>query len=108
MSSYFIVHLRSALSPEGLTDAHADDALFLNARGRPSTLARAARLESADLAAALLEACRQPLVLRHGDVVLSVRKVDDPEADAARIAADSDATRAWLESQQHLANAASD
>jgi hypothetical protein len=103
MSTYYVVHLRTAIAPENLAEAHAADALYLNARGRPANEARAAWLESENLARALLGACQQPLALRHGEVSMSLRKVDDPAADAARVAVDSDATRAWLESQQTLA-----
>lgn len=99
MSTYYVVHLRTASAPETLADAHAADAVFLNARGRPCSEARAAWLESEGLAAALLEACRQPLALRHEGVAMSLRKIDDPAADASRIAMDSNATREWLEAQ---------
>lgn len=99
MSTYYVVHLRTSVAPETLADAHAADALFLNARGRPCAEARAAWLESEGLATALADACRQPLAVRHGDVELAVRRIDDAAADAARIAGDSDATRDWLASQ---------
>ena len=99
MSTYYVVHLRTATAPETLADAHAADAVFLNSRGRPCTAARAAWLESEGLATALREACQQPLALRHEGVALALRKVDDATADAARIAADSNATREWLEAQ---------
>jgi hypothetical protein len=101
MSTYFLVHLHTPTAPEHLADAHAADAQYLNSRGRPSDLARAARLESEDLARALLEACSAPLIERYGEGVKMKlqRAAADAEGDAQRIANDSNATRDWLVSQ---------
>lgn len=101
MTRYFQVHLQTPAAPEHLIEAHAAGELFLNARGRPSDAARAARLESEDLARALLEASSEPLRSRYGDgVAMEVREAHGAGADdAQRIANDSNATRDWLVSQ---------
>ena len=101
MSSYFLVQLTSPSAPEHLAEAHAAGELFLNARGRPCDAARAARLESEDLARALLEASAEPLRARYGDALSMqvLRASADGADDAQRIANDSNAARDWLVSQ---------
>ncbi|MCK7592186.1 hypothetical protein [Pseudomarimonas salicorniae] len=101
MSTYFLVHLSTPAAPENLAEAHAADELYLNVRGRPSDFARAARLESEDLARAMREACVAPLKARYGDeVTMKLRQANgDGADDAQRIANDSNAARDWLVSQ---------
>jgi hypothetical protein len=101
MSSYFLVKLQTPDAPEHLLEAHAGDGLFLNARGRPCDLSKAARLESEDLARALLAACIAPLRAKFGDE-LSMKVMQAAAGgaeDAQRVANDSNATRDWLVSQ---------
>lgn len=101
MSSYFTVHLRCPTAPEHLIEAHAEDTIFLNARGRPCEANRAAKLESAALAEAMLAACDAPLRERYGaELVMTVRAGDEAGNHAERVASDSNAVRDWLAAQQ--------
>jgi len=101
MSIYFTVHLRTPEVPDGLVDAHAGDAVYLNARGRPCAEERAAWLESEELARALLQASRHPLIQRFGEnLKLGIRQFSNPEeVIAERIARDSDTVRDFLATQ---------
>ena len=101
MSTYFLVHLQLPTAPDHLAEAHASGTLFLNARGRACEAARAAKLESEELARALLTACAAPLASRYGDgVSMEVRRASvDGADDAQQIANDSNDTRLWLASQ---------
>lgn len=100
MSTYYLVHLHTPAAPEHLVEAHAEDGLFLNSRGRPCEAARAAMLESEELAQALIAACAAPLASRYGDgLKMDVRHASvDGADDAQRIANDSNDTRLWLAS----------
>lgn len=101
MSSYYVVSIQAPVAPEHLVEAHASGPLFLNARGRPCEAVRAARLESEDLARALLDACAEPLRARYGeDLRMRIEAASgEGSDDAQRVANDSNATRDWLVSQ---------
>lgn len=101
MSTYFLVHLHIPTAPDHLAEAQGDGSVFLNARGRACEAARAAKLESEELARALLQACKEPLVSRYGDsIAMEVRRATvDGADDAQQIANDSNETRLWLASQ---------
>lgn len=101
MSSCYLVQVSMPGASGDLAVAQAGDGMFLNTRGRPGAAAQAARLESRDLALALLEASVRPLRERHGEaVMLEVVEAGIEDAtQARRVAEDSEAVRDWLAGQ---------